>query len=50
MNKKKTTFVVLLIVLIVIIVVVYPVRLYYLNQIGNIFTETIFNKNSQTDD
>lgn len=44
MNRKKMTFILLIIVLIMLIVVIYPVRIFYLNQIGNIFSESILNE------
>ena len=44
MNKKKITCVMLLIISI-IIVIIYPVRFFYLDQIGDVFTETILTKN-----
>ena len=41
MNKKKIICVTLLIISIMI-VIIYPVRFFYLDQIGDVFTETIF--------
>lgn len=41
MNKKKIICVTLLIISIITIVIVYPVRFFYLDQIGDIFTKTI---------
>ena len=41
MNKKKIICVTLLIISIITIVIIYPVRFFYLDQIGDIFTKTI---------
>ena len=44
MNKKKIICVTLLIISIMI-VIIYPIRFFYLDQIGDVFTETIFTEN-----
>jgi hypothetical protein len=44
MNKKKIVFFVSIIILLTIIVIIYPVRMFYLNQIGNIFSNSILNE------
>ena len=45
MNKKKIICVTLLIISIITIVIIYPVRFFYLDQIGDIFTKTILTEN-----
>lgn len=45
MNKKKIICVTLLIISIITIVIIYPVRFFYLDQIGDVFTETILTEN-----
>ena len=45
MNKKKIIYVTLLIISIITIVIIYPVRFFYLDQIGDIFTKTILTEN-----
>ena len=47
MNKKKIICVTLLIISIMI-VIIYPERFFYLDQIGDVFTETIFTENFAT--
>ena len=44
MNKKKVVVFSLITFLIALIVVIYPVRNFYLNQIGNILRDSILNK------